>query len=1056
MPLAALFALFPPIYEVNMGRKQLSDFPRPPDDNGRGVHWSASVYHPSGAGLQQWIKELQALQIKWVKLLDDGGTSSREISRALLDNGIMPIVRIYRERPNPGHLDGRGVDAIQKLAAAGVRYFESNNEPDLPAEWTNNHRPANWLDVVVDNFIWDADTILKEGGFPAFPAMGPGNQSNGIAKVVDRGRKDIFERGAWVAIHNYTLNHPLDYPGDAVNQTGQPLTAEEYAYYQRWQYSHLTQEEAQKRGVSSSDFAKYQNWAWDGRSMAQVNALRATAKNPGKTIFDDAYCFRAFEWWGATIEQTLGFHVPVMSTEGGPVVGWGDDKRYAKVSTTTQAEWQMAINRFLQDEAPEWYFTCCTWLLASKPLGDFNPTWDQMSWYTNAWDQQFGLKGELPLVRLLKETPSLVRHELRQPASKPGTLEGAILDKDGTPVVGLTLMLRLGKDTVATGQTRADGRYRLTAPPGQYDLVADWVGIVARSITLTEGDVDAIDLNDMDATGDFRIAGTVTDGAGHAQAAVQLELHRSGVVQRTTTSGNTGAYEFKPGVAGAYVVVVGTATASVNVSRSLPTATANISLQGAASARYAVTTQRLLSKAETGNSRMFFGRVVDKNGKGIKNVELEMRWTGAAPGTAFPRTRTGQNPYKPEPDGYYEFVNSPGTFSVSVVQGDFPSDTADNLVTDGVTGRADEPISYEVNFQLQPAAVAILAKSMVSGKVLGGRVGQVVTLWSGQQSRKYVLDANRTFRFEALPAGLYELALAGVGIVQADLALDGENKVTVDFPVLGAIVGAVANVSRQSRTVSLFSETYGFTRHAELTSDYQYRFTNLPAGAYRVELGDDMVTGLVGDGKSVLTAPVLRAGAGVVIPAAESRLSGTVRDGSGHALAATEVVLQREGRSIATTRTNDEGAFAFEALDLGIYQVAVGDVVLASDLFLDGLSTLSVDIVVAPQAPAKPLGRYYLLGTADAALQPALLHLMGPWLASQPAGAVGFSATEAQQAATVVLLGDGVSDEAVAGLVASGSQLIDLRKDLLALAPVLASRGAATPAAVPFQEVPHG
>ena len=1038
-----------------MGRKQLSDFPRPPDDNGRGVHWSASVYHPSGAALQQWIKELQALQIKWVKLLDDGGTSSLEICRALLDNGIMPIVRIYRDRPNPGHLDGRGVDAVHKLVAAGVRYIEANNEPDLPAEWKNNHRPANWLDVVVENFIWDADTILKEGGLPAYPAMGPGNQSNGIAKVVDRGRKDIFERGAWVAIHNYTLNHPLDYPGDAVNQTGQPLTAEEYAYFQRWQFSHLTLEEAQRHGVSSSNYHKYQNWAWDGRSMAQVNALRATAKNPGKTIFDDAYCFRAFEWWGATIEQTLGFHVPIMSTEGGPVVGWGDDKRYAKISTTTQAEWQMAINRFLQDEAPVWYFTCCTWLLASKPLGDFNPTWDQMSWYTHSWDQQFGLTGELPLVRLLKETPSKVRHELRQPASKPGTLEGAVISREGTPVVGLTLMLRLGEDTVATGQTGVDGRYRLTAPPGQYDLVADWVGVMARSITLTEGDVDAIDLKDVDAIGDFRIGGTVADGAGHAQAGVQVKLHRSGLVQRTTTSDNTGAYEFKPGVEGAYIVAVGTATANVSVSRSLATVTANITVQGHSSARYALTAKRLLSKAETENNRLFFGRVVDKDGKGIKNVELEMRWTGAASGTTFPRTRTGQNPYKPEPDGYYEFANSSGTFSVRVVQGDFPSDTADDLVTAGVPGRVGDPISYEVNFQLQPASTSGEAKSMVSGKVLGGRVGQVVTLWAGQQSRKYVLDANRTFRFEALPAGLYELALAGVGIVQSDLALDGENKVTIDFPVLGAIVGAVANVPRQSRTVSLISETYGFTRHAELTSDYQYRFTNLPAGLYRVELGDDMVTGLVGDGTSVLRAPVLRVGAGVVIPAAESRLSGTLRDGAGHVLAATEVVLQREGRSIATTRTNDEGAFAFEALEMGFYQVAIGDAVLASDLFLDGESILTVDIVYAPQAPAKPLGRYYLLGAADAALQPALLHLMGPWLASQPAGAVGFSATEAQQAATVILLGDGISDEAVAGLQAAGSQLIDLRKDLLALAPVLVSRGAATPAAMPFQEVPH-
>ncbi|HRJ44017.1 MAG TPA: hypothetical protein PL105_19160, partial [Caldilineaceae bacterium] len=51
---------------------QISDFPRPPDDNGRGIHWSARIYHPSGADLDFWISELTAMKMKWIKLLDDG------------------------------------------------------------------------------------------------------------------------------------------------------------------------------------------------------------------------------------------------------------------------------------------------------------------------------------------------------------------------------------------------------------------------------------------------------------------------------------------------------------------------------------------------------------------------------------------------------------------------------------------------------------------------------------------------------------------------------------------------------------------------------------------------------------------------------------------------------------------------------------------------------------------------------------------------------------------------------------------------------------------------
>ena len=189
---------------------RVEDFPRPKDDNGRGVHWSASVYHPAGAALDFWIGELQAMHVKWVKAMDDGGGSSLELCRRLLAADIMPIVRLYRLEPNPGSIGGREEETIRRLIAAGVRYFETNNEPDLPAEWKNGHIPANWLDVVIDNFIYDADKIIAMGGLPALPAMGVGSKDNPVAAVVAKGRADLFEKGAWVAIHNYTLNHPLD------------------------------------------------------------------------------------------------------------------------------------------------------------------------------------------------------------------------------------------------------------------------------------------------------------------------------------------------------------------------------------------------------------------------------------------------------------------------------------------------------------------------------------------------------------------------------------------------------------------------------------------------------------------------------------------------------------------------------------------------------------------------------------------------------------------------------------------------------------------------------
>ena len=1017
-----------------MSPKPISEYPRPPQDNGRGVHWSASVYHPSGADLQFWIDELKAMQIKWVKLLDDGGGSSIELCRALLDNGIMPVVRVYRERPNPGHIGGREIDAIRRLIDAGVRYFETNNEPDLPAEWQDNHRPENWLDIVVDNFIYDADAIQSMGGLPAFPAMGPGSKDNGLAKVVERGRIDIFEKGAWLAIHNYTLNHPLDYPYDPVNQEGQPLTREEYERLAAWQYSHLTWEEIQELGIpiSREDYDKFNRWAWDGRSLEEINAIRAANKNPGATIFDDASCFRAWELFGHLMYESLGFYIPIISTEGGPVVGWGDDNRYAKVNPTTQAEWQMRIVAFLQDEAPPWYFSVCTWLLASKPLGDFNPTWDQMSWYTHAWDLQFGLDGQLPIVQMLKDTPAKIRHELR-PEGETAAVTGVVTDAQGQPLAGVALELHDARGvTAARTESDAAGRYELTAEPGEYDLFVPWWGVAAHDITLTPGDVDVIDVKGIDPPGQYEIAGKVQDADGLVMPEMSVQVQRHGIIHQTVETNALGEFTFHPALAGTYALTTEGASAEVTVSPESPVVRQDLTLTPPPTMRYVLVEKRLLPPEETGNRELFYGLVTNPAGEGMNGIELEMRWENAAPGTQFPRTQTGSDPFKP--DGYYEFLHTKGTFMIQVVQGDYESDVAEGLETANVPGREGDPITYEVNFQLLPVGEGG-QESLIRGSVPGGRAGQAVVLWKdGQKVAETTLDTNRAFLFEHLGPGVYDVELTGVGLIATERHLDGRNQAIIDFPLMGAIVGRVEGAEGEQRAVKLISETYGFIRHGELTQDGQYRFTNLPAGRYRIELEDDILPGLETDGKSVVEAPVLRVGMGS--EPRHSRITGRVHDAADNPTPNVTISLRYQDQVIATTESDEDGRYSFAGLGPGVYQVAIGDEISVADIVLDGENEVTVDLLYAPIAdvPAKSLDRYYLLLMADPALTPALMRLVSPWLATQPSGPAGFSLTEAQFAQTVVLLGDGIPESVLTLLREAQCEIIDMRGDLLELA----------------------
>ena len=63
------------------------------------------------------------------------------LCKRLLAAGIMPVVRLYRLEPNPGHIGAREEETVRRLVAEGVRYFETNSEPDLPAEWKGGRMP---------------------------------------------------------------------------------------------------------------------------------------------------------------------------------------------------------------------------------------------------------------------------------------------------------------------------------------------------------------------------------------------------------------------------------------------------------------------------------------------------------------------------------------------------------------------------------------------------------------------------------------------------------------------------------------------------------------------------------------------------------------------------------------------------------------------------------------------------------------------------------------------------------------------------------------------------
>jgi len=691
----------------------------------------------------------------------------------------------------------------------------------------------------------------------------------------------------------------------------------------------------------------------------------------------------------------------------------------------------MEIVRFLQDEAPPWYFTSCSWLLASVPLDDINPTSDQQSWYTHAWDLQFGLDGQLPIVQLLKDTPAQIRHELR-PAQQTATVMGVVTDSNKQPVSGahLALQTKTG-ETISATLSDEKGRYKLMAPPGVYDIFIKWHGPAVRDVSLKAFDTDIIDIENIDPTGQFEIWGYVQNEKQNLSN-LEVSLFKNSVMLAQTTTDDKGKYVFRPGLAGEYLLESFDTSITASVTPQNPIVRQDIKLQPTPPLRYTLTKVRLLEPDEAGSKDIFYGTVRDKYGRGLNGIELEMRWTGAEPDTKFPRTKTGYGVDKW--DGYYEFWHSKGTFLIEVVQGDMESDIA-QLDTVNVPG---EHITYEVDFQTLPAETPA-AESAIYGSIPGGRLEQTVTLWKdGKSIAETSLNNSRTFKFEKLPAGIFDLELAGIGIFATGITLDGRTETKIKFPLMGAIAGTVDDAPHH-KSIKLISETYGFIRHSEISDDGKYRFIHLPPGTYRIELDEEIISGIHCDGESVVTAPSIKLGAAKA--PAHSKIKGRVHDTANRPTPNVKVSLQIGENIIATANTDADGLFQFSTLNPGIYDVRINQFVGMSGIVLDGENLVEIDLLYTPVASAAPkrLARYYLLRMADAKLTPALLRLVGPWLPTQPAGMVGFSLDQALQANIVVLLGDGLPDNVPNLLQKHDGEVIDMRGDLLELAEKLKS-----------------
>lgn len=371
---------------------QLAEYPRPANDNGRGVHYAPTILAQPTTMVDFFIDELLAMNIKWVKLMqgDIPKVEHHYLVEQLVAHDIEPIVRVYKPYNEPYEHLSELVAAAQPM---GVDYFELYNEPNIngfPGGWRDGE--AMSVDRIIDLWLPAAEAIQQADGYSGLPTLATGGDYDDILFLKDfldgvaaRNRADLFQQ-SWLPLHNYFLNHPFDYPTDPVNLQSVPLS----------------EAEIQKRGLTPDEVQTINN--------ARKNARFPGGYYVGDTIHEDSNGFRKFEAYGKIFYDRFGYYIPIITTEGGPLAGDHQDPRYPAVTDEDVAELTLRAYHYMLEDAPAYYFAFAPWLMANGAGGHWDAAWEEAAWYK--------IDGTiLPVVDLLKDDSR--RREVRDWSYRP-------------------------------------------------------------------------------------------------------------------------------------------------------------------------------------------------------------------------------------------------------------------------------------------------------------------------------------------------------------------------------------------------------------------------------------------------------------------------------------------------------------------------------------------------------------------------------------------------------------------------------------------------------------
>lgn len=301
--------------------RPLSAWPRPPYDNGRGIHSLPTGYYEDWV-LDLLIKYMKEMHMTWTVVLYNDENMLRLAATKFRDAGIMVIWR-PDIRPGQGYLYiERDMAILNEIGMPA--YLQLYNEAEVATEWAHEGGQIN-LGEFARHWVKLADEVYRYGGFPGLQVVDP----EGLMRVIDeiraQGKEYLFNEMFFIP-HPYGSNHPPAYPYDP-NMQG---------------------------------------------------------REPGKTVDDDWFCVLGFLKYGHIFQEKLGFVPPMIAGEGGWTVKIQEDDKYPPVSFEQHRDWHVELFTWFRtgrlsngEPLPDYLFAYCPWVIGSANYMEF----DQAAWY---------------------------------------------------------------------------------------------------------------------------------------------------------------------------------------------------------------------------------------------------------------------------------------------------------------------------------------------------------------------------------------------------------------------------------------------------------------------------------------------------------------------------------------------------------------------------------------------------------------------------------------------------------------------------------------------------